>query len=142
MNMFKPSKAKTMTGYLQAISEPRRSDVKTLHEFIKQTVRRLRPHFAYNMLGYGSFAYTSASGTKGEWPVIALASQKNYISVYVCSVRDGKYVAELYRRDFPKANIGKSCIRFRRLADIDLKKLAVVLKVAEKNPGLGQRRSA
>jgi len=139
MNMFKPTQAKTVSMYFKAIAEPRRSEMETLHVFIQKTVPRLKSWFAYNMVGYGRFPYTFANGKRGDWPVIALASQKNYISVYVCAVKNGKYVAELHRRDFPNASIGKSCIRIKALQDINLKKLAVVLREAAASPGLSGR---
>lgn len=135
MNMFKPTAAKSVEEYLSLISEPRKSEMIKLHEFIKKSSPSLKSYFASNMIGYGEFHYKSKSGREGDWPIIALASQKNYISVYVCAVKDGKYIAESHKADFPKASIGKSCIRFKKLEDIDLKKLAQILKLAEKSPG-------
>lgn len=130
--MFKPTKAKTPEEYLEMIPEPRRSEVKKLHEFIKKMVPELKLHIMAGMIGYGTYHYKYASGREGDWSIIGLASQKNYISVYVCAVFDGKYVAEKYKDQFPKASIGKSCIRFRKLADIDLDVLkAVILEGAQ-----------
>ena len=60
--------------------------------------------------------------------VIGLANQKNYISLYAC-LSDGKqYVAEKYKRKLPKSDIGKSCIRFKNLEDIDLTIIKNILK--------------
>lgn len=128
MNMFKPTKAFTIKGYIDSIEEPRKSEILELDKFIKATVLDLKPYFANNMLGYGQFHYKSKSGREGDWPVIALASQKNYISVYVMGADGKQYVAEKYAKDFPKASIGKSCIRFKKIEDIDLKKLSKVIK--------------
>ena len=75
------------------------------------------------MLGYGSHHYRYASGREGDWFLIGLASQKRYISLYVCATDADGYVAEHYRERLPKADIGKSCIRFKRLADVDLEVL-------------------
>lgn len=137
MNMFKPSEAKSIGGYIDLIDEPRKSEIKKMFDFIKKTVPNLKPHFAINMIGFGEFHYKSKSGREGDWPVISLASQKNYISVYVCSVRNGKYVAEMYKDKLPNASIGKSCIRFKKIEDIDLKVLERILKEAAKTPGFG-----
>lgn len=134
MNMFKPTTAKTPTEYIAMIDEPRRSDIKKLHAFIKKTVPALKPNILAGMIGYGTYRYKYASGREGDWSVIALASQKHYISVYVCAVVDGEYIAEQYRKQLPKANIGKSCIRFKRLEDIDLKVLEEILRKAVKHP--------
>lgn len=134
MNMFKPTSAKTPEEYIDLIAEPRKSEIKKLHDFIKKTVPDLKPHILVGMIGYGSYPYKSASGREGEWSVVALASQKNYISVYVCGVKDGKYIAEQHKKEFPKASIGKSCIRFKKVEDIDLNVLAKIIKESVKSP--------
>lgn len=135
MNMFKPVKAKNEKEYIDLIDEPRKSQIVELDKFIKKTVPKLKPQFAYNMLGYGMFHYKTRSGNEGEWPVIALASQKNYISVYVCSVKDGKYIAEANKDKLGKVSVGKSCIRFEKIEDVNMKELERVLKEAAKSPG-------
>lgn len=132
--MFKPTAAKTPEEYIDLISEPRKSEVKKLHDFIKKIVPNLKPQIMSGMIGYGSYHYKYASGREGEWSIVLLASQKNYISVYVCGVKDGKYVAEQHRKEFPKASIGKSCIRFKKVEDIDLDVLAEIIKESVKSP--------
>lgn len=128
MNMFKPTKAKTPAEYIAQLAEPRKSQIKTLHEFIKKTVPDLKPHIMAGMIGYGKYHYKYASGREGDWSIIGLASQKNYISVYVCAAEGGKYVAELYKKQLPKTSIGKSCIRFKKIEDIDLKILGEIIQ--------------
>ena len=136
MNMFKKTKADSVPSYLAAVPEDRQKTIKFLHAFIQKTVPKLKPHFAYNMLGYGTFPYKTPKGEMSTWPVIALANQKNYISLYVCAVHDGKYVAEENQGLLGKVSVGKSCIRFKKLEDLDLKGLTKVLKLAAKTPGL------
>lgn len=82
-----------------------------------------------------AYALKSKSGREGDWPVISLASQKNYISVYVCSVKDGKYLAEAYSEKLGKVSTGKSCIRFKKIDDIKLDVLKELLEKAAKDPG-------
>jgi hypothetical protein len=135
MNMFKPVAAKTVKEYIDMIEEPRKSEVKKIDELIQKWVPNLKRHFAYNMIGYGSFHYKTRSGREGDWPVIALASQKNYISVYVCAVKDGQYIAEKNKERLGKVSVGKSCIRFKKIEDVDLKELERVIKEAESSPG-------
>ncbi len=136
MNMFKPTKAKTMKEYFQALPPDRREAMEFLDAFIRKTAPKLKPYFSYNMPGYGAFPYRNYKNEQIEWPVIALASQKNYISLYVCAVEKGKYIAEMYKKDLGKVSVGKSCIRFKKISDLDLDTLKKVLKLAEKNPGL------
>lgn len=134
--MFKPTNATSVTTYLAALPKERKKLVLFMHEFIKKTAPKLKPHFAYNMLGYGSFPYLNSKKQKVEWPVLALASQKNYISLYVCAVDNGQYVAEKHKKELGKVSVGKSCIRFKKLEDVNLPALKKVLQFAAKSPGL------
>jgi uncharacterized protein YdhG (YjbR/CyaY superfamily) len=121
MNMFKPTTAKTPKEYIAMIEDPkRRGEIQELHDLILKTAPELDPHILSGMLGYGTYPYKTAAGKTGEWSKLALASQKNYISLYVCCLVDGHYLAEDFVDKLPKANIGKSCIRFNHLADVDL----------------------
>jgi len=122
------SNAKTPTEYINSLEEPRKTEIKKLHNLICKTVPNLKPHMKYGMLGYGTYHYKYTSGREGNWMVIGLANQKNYISLYAC-LSDGKqYVAEKHKRDLPKSNIDKSCIRFRKLEDVDLNVIKRILK--------------
>lgn len=136
MNMFKTNKAKSVTEYLKAVPKERRELINFLHKFIQKTVPKLKPHFAYNMLGYGSFPYKNYKSEVVQWPIIALANQKNYVSLYVCATSKGKYIAEEHQKELGKVSVGKSCIRFKKLEDLNLSALTKVLKLAAKNPGL------
>ncbi len=136
MNMFKPSKAKTIEEYLAAVPEERKEMFEFLHKFIRKSAPSLKTHFATNMIGYGSFPYRNAKKEMIEWPVIGLANQKQHVSLYVCSIVNGKYVAETHAKDLGKVKVGKSCISIKKLADLDLDGLKKVLRIAEKNPGL------
>jgi uncharacterized protein YdhG (YjbR/CyaY superfamily) len=136
MNMFKPVKAETIEEYLAMLTPERREQIEYLHAFIQKVAPALKPHFASNMLGYGSFKYKNYKKEVIDWPTVALASQKNYISLYVCSVIDGEYVAEKYKDKLGKVSVGRSCIRFKKNADLNLATLEKVIKAAEVSPGL------
>ncbi len=113
------TKAKTLAAYLKALPDGRREDLKKLHALIVKTLPTFKPRMMYGMIGYGKYTYTYASGRTGEWSVVALASQKNYISLYICASDGKKYVPEKHKKALPKASIGKSCVRFKKLADVD-----------------------
>src|SRR5688572_29359690 len=128
MNMFKTTAAKTPEEYIAMIDDKsRREQIQKLHDLILKTVPDQKPFIISGMIGYGSFHYKSKSGREGDWCLIALASQKNYISVYICASDGKQYVPEKYKESFPKANIGRSCIRFKKIEDIDLEVLKKVL---------------
>lgn len=137
MNMFKATKAKTVAEYLKSVPADRKELFNMLHEFIQKSAPKLKPHFAYNMIGYGSFPYRNYKHEPIEWPVISLANQKNYISLYVCSVDEkGRYIAEVFAKELGKADVGKSCIRIKKLEDVNLPILKKVIQFAQKSPGL------
>ncbi len=136
MNMFKPTKATSIKEYLTMLVPERREAIEFLHAFIQKTCPKLKPHFPYNMIGYGNFKYINNKKQSLDWPVIALASQKNYISIYVCAIDEGKYVTEKYKKELGKVSVGKSCIRLKKVEDVDLAVLKKVLLLAQKMPGL------
>ena len=136
MNMFKATKAKSVASYLAAVPKERKELILFLHDFIRKASPTLKPHFAYNMLGYGSFLCRNYKKEMISWPVVALDNQKNYVSVYVCAIDAGQYVAEKYKKQLGKVSVGKSCIRFKKLEDVNLPVLKKVIQEAAKNPGL------
>lgn len=137
MNMFKAVKAKSIQEYFDMLPNERRVPMEFLHKFILKTAPSLKPNFLYNMPGYGTFRYFDKRTKKQkEWPVIALANQKNYISLYVCAIENGKYIAEEHKDSLGKVDVGRSCIRFKKMEDLNLKTLEKVIKLAEKSPGL------
>lgn len=136
MNMFKPVAATTIEGYIASLPEKQRREVVYMHAFIRGVVPSLTPHFAYNMIGYGNFNYRNYKKEIIDWPVIGLAGQKNYISLYVCALDNGQYIAETYKERLGNVSVGKSCIRFKTRDDIDMATLTTVLTSAEKSPGL------
>lgn len=134
--MFKKVKATTVNEYISSLPIEKKDSVVFLHKFIQKSVPALKPHFASNMLGYGSFKCRNYKGEIIDWPVIALAAQKNYFSLYVCATDRGKYIAESNKSNLGKVSVGKSCIRFKKIEDIKLDELNRVLKLASKHPGL------
>ena len=79
----------------------------------------LDPHVDSGMLGYGPFHYRYASGREGDASLLGLSSRKRHISLYVLCETDTGYLAAQYAERLPKADIGKSCVRFKRTADVD-----------------------
>ena len=111
--------AKTHEQYIAEVVEKRRADIQTLHDMVRQEAPELEPTMEFGMLGYGKYHYKYSSGREGEWMKIGIANNKQYISLYSCAADDNGYVAERYKDRLPKANIGKSCVRFKRLSDLD-----------------------
>ena len=111
--------AKTHDEYIAGVEEKRRDDVRRLHELIREVAPDLEPTMEFGFLGYGRYHYRYASGREGDWMRIGVANNKQYISLYCCAADERGYVAERFKDRLPKANIGKSCVRFKRLSDLD-----------------------
>lgn len=135
MNMFKPVNAKNKDEYMSMLPEARKNILSTLDKIIRTEAPELTDFYAYNMPGYGAFNYLNYKKEEIKWPVISMASQKNYVSVYVCAVVDGEYIAEKYKDSLGKVNVGKSCIRFNKIEDLNLETFKKVVRLAAKNPG-------
>lgn len=142
MNMFKSIKAKTVNEYLDSVPQDRKDIINFLHDFIQKSAPNLKPYLAYNMLGYGTFPYLNYKKEMINWPIIALANQKNYLSIYICALSDGKYLAEKYKNDLGKVSVGKSCIRFKNISDLNLSTLKKIIKQASLNPGLTPQKTS
>lgn len=137
MNMFKDSGAKTVEEYLAQVPEERQEVVQKVHNSIQKAVPGLKPHLISGMIAYGTYRYKSKSGREGDWALILMANRKDYVSVYVCAVKDDKYIAEANKDRLGKVSVGKSCIRFKKLEDINLDVLTELCKEAEKLGGIG-----
>ncbi len=122
------SKAETPAEYISELDEPRKTEIKRIDALIRKWAPKLDPHMRSGMIGYGTYHYKYPSGREGDWFKVGLASNKNYISIYACGVKNGGYIAEAYKTRLPKASIGKSCIRFKRLDDLDLGVLEEIVK--------------
>ena len=117
--MYGKSEAKTHEEYIAQVDERRRPDIQRLHDLVREVAPELEPTMQFGVLGYGAYHYRYASGREGDWMRIGIAANKQYISLYCCVADDEGYVAERFRERLPKANMGKSCVRFKRLSDLD-----------------------
>lgn len=79
-----------------------------------------RPGMSMTMLGYGSFQYTvKASAEPIDWPIVGLALQKNYLSLYVAPRRDGTSFVTPYAGRLGRVRLGGNNLRFTGFADLD-----------------------
>jgi hypothetical protein len=82
------------------------------------------------IIGYGTYHYRGRSGAEGEWFVVGLAAQKNYLSLYVNAAEDGRYIGERYASRLGKVKAKRANIQLKRAADVDLDVLREMVKRA------------
>ena len=93
--------------------------------------RQLVPMGSGAMLGYGLMPYRPRSAKETTMtPLIALAAQKRHLSLYVCAVVDGGYLAETRADRLGTVSCGKSCIRFTSLDKVDADELSTLVRDA------------
>ena len=112
---------KTPAQYIANLPPDRRETVQALDRAIRRAAPELKPHIYFRMLGYGPYKHVTSSGGECDWCAVALASQKNYFSLYLCASDEGQYLAEENRKRLGKVSVGRSCVRFKKLQDLDLK---------------------
>lgn len=124
--------AKTKSQYFILAGE-RGAELRKLDDVIQKSMPDVPPApnggIFYSMISYGLMPYKPKSAKAwGEWPLIMLAVQKNYLALYVCAIDpDGKYIAEKYASKLGNVSCGKSCIRFKKFDDLNLDTLREIL---------------
>ena len=122
---------------------PREAELRAVDELVRTAApgidRQLVPAGSGAMLGYGLMPYKPRSAkTATTWPLIALAAQKRHLSLYVCAVVDGGYLAEDRAQRLGKVSCGKSCIRFTSLDRVDAAELGALLRDAVASTSTGR----
>jgi hypothetical protein len=126
-----------------AAAGPREAELRRVDALVQESApgidRSLVAVGAGQMLGYGLMPYRPRSAKETtSWPLIALAAQKRHLSLYVCAVVDGGYLAEDRAERLGKVSCGKSCIRFTSLDRVDTDALGTLLRDAVASTSSGR----
>lgn len=127
------SKASTVDKYIAELSPDRQEAISSVRKVI---LKNIDPQFQetmqYGMIGYSVPHSVYPPGyhcdPKQPLPFAGLASQKNYMSLYLCSAYNDTEFDNWIRSAFEKAgkklDMGKCCIRFKRLEDLPVEVIA------------------
>src|SRR4051794_30514445 len=115
------SDAKTVEEYLAGLPEERRTALQTLREVILANLPEgFQEGVDFGMVGYyvplDTYPHTY---NKHPLSYAALASQKNYMSIYLMNCYgegEASFRAE-WAKTGKKLDMGKACVRFRKLED-------------------------
>lgn len=120
------SDADSVEQYIQALPEDRREAITALRRVILDNLPAgYEEMMQYGMIGY-SVPLSRHPNTYNGQPLsyVALASQKNYISLYLMGIysrpEQAEWFTETWQATGKKLNMGKSCVRFRKLDDVPL----------------------
>lgn len=131
------SKATTVEKYLAELPDDRRAAIQAVRQVIlKHLGRGFEERMQYGMIGYCVPHCLYPAGyhcdPKQPLPFAALASQKNYMSLYLwCIYTDPgelRQFQQAWAKSGLKLDMGKSCIRFKRLDQLPLDVIAAAIK--------------
>ena len=114
------SRSRTVAAYLKSQPAETREALGTLRRMIRKAAPRAKEAMDYGV----------ATWSAGHRMLFALARQKKNLALYVS---DTPLVAK-HRARLGAVDCGKSCIRFKRLEDLDLEGVeALLVEAARKN---------
>jgi uncharacterized protein YdhG (YjbR/CyaY superfamily) len=128
------SKANSIQDYLKEIPTERQEAFQHLRETLIQNLDfKFVECMNYGMLGYVVPHEIYPNGyhcdPKLPLPFINLASQKNFIALYHMGLYANSTILEWFQSEYPKhskhkLDMGKSCIRFKKMDDIPYELIA------------------
>jgi hypothetical protein len=132
--------ADSLDAYL-GFDPKRKPDLLKLDGVIRKAAPALKRHFhegtpagsagmRMKMIGYGKFQYAIKSGKTTPWPVIGVALQKNYISVYMAVTKDKQPLVKRYAGTLGELRSGGNNFSFEAFDDLDTTQLSKLLAEA------------
>ena len=138
------SKARSVGEYINELPEDRKEAVNRLRKEIHRNLPKgFEEDMSYGMIGYvvPHSLYPPGYHCDPKLPLcfMNIASQKNFIAVYHMGIYTDKSLSEWFVKEFTritnaKPDMGKSCIRFKKMETIPFKligELAGKMKVNE-----------
>ncbi len=132
-----PSKATTVEGYLAELPPDRRSAIETVRKVFRDNLGKgYEERMQYGMIGYcvphSVFPAGYHCDPKQPLPFAGLASQKGHMSLYLMGLYMSPRAREAFETAWKKAgkklDMGKSCVRFKKIEDLALDVLAATLR--------------
>jgi hypothetical protein len=131
------SKATTVEEYLAELPEERRDALQVVRETIlKNLPKGYEEGMQYGMIGYYVPHSVYPPGyhcdPKQPVPFAGMASQKNHMSIYLMCIYGNSDQEAWFRDAWAKTgkrlDMGKSCVRFKKLDDLPLKVIGQAIK--------------
>lgn len=133
MSMFKKTKAKTVSKYLKSLAPEDRKVISKVRAAMKKHV----PKGYQEVMNWGMITYeiplSRYPTTYNDQPLMfaAVAAQKKHYGLYLmCAYVDAKTtqgVKDAFKKAGKKLDMGKSCIRFKKLEDLPLDAIGKII---------------
>ena len=115
-NKTKPTDASVKDYIASRASDQQRVDCQELMALLKRVTQKSPRMWGPSIVGYGSYRYTYESGRTGEAPLAGFAIRGRELVVYLDA--EGSQQKALLSK-VGKHRVGKSCLYFKQLADLD-----------------------
>ena len=115
-NKTKPTDTSVDDYIASRANEQQHADSRQLMTLLKRVTRQSPKMWGPSIVGYGSYRYTYESGRTGEAPLAGFAIRGRELVVYVLA--EGEEQKLLLSR-LGKHKLGKVCLYFKRLSDLD-----------------------
>ncbi|MCD0476586.1 DUF1801 domain-containing protein [Flavobacterium sp. EDS] len=132
------SSAKTIEEYLSSLPEERKLPFLKLRETILNNIPKgFTEEVSYGMLGYlvphSIYPEGYHCNPKLPLPFINIASQKNFIALYHMGIYAKPDLLDWFVTEYPKhtkqkLDMGKSCIRFKKMDEIPFDLIAELVQ--------------
>lgn len=132
------SNATTVEEYIASVPEERRPFIENIRKVIIENLPEgFEEGMSYGMIGYyvphSIYPNGYHCNPKLPLPFITFASQKNSINFYHMSMYMDKDLYDWFVAEYPtyskqKLDMGKSCVRFKKLEEIPLELLGKLVK--------------
>jgi len=131
------SKAQSVDTYMSELPEERKAPMQRLRDVFKANLPEgFTEEMSYGMIGYvvPHSIYPKGYHCSPELPLpfVNIASQKNFIAVYHMGIYSDEKLLNWFVEEFPKhskakLDMGKSCIRFKKMDQIPYELLGELL---------------
>jgi len=128
----------SVTEYINGLSEDRQVVIKKLQAIIKKNLPKgFGEEMSYGMIGYVVPHKLYPAGyhcdPKLPLPFLSIASQKNFIALYHMGMYAKPELLDWFTSEYPKhckskLDMGKSCVRFKKMEDIPYALLEELMK--------------
>ena len=116
---------KSVNNFLQTIeNEQKREDSYELIALMEQLTGEKAKMWGSTIVGFGNYHYKYESGHESNAPLVGFSPRKTAISLYVFT---GLQEHEHLLENLGKFTMGKACIYVKKLADINLNVLTVLM---------------
>ena len=114
--------------FLEGIEDPgRRSDCKTIAALMQDLTGAEPKMWGESIVGFGDYHYRYASGREGDWFLAGFSPRKQNLTIYIMGYLE--YYTDILK-NLGKHKHGKGCLYIKRLDDIDMDVLKILIKTS------------